>query len=74
MYHIRSHVTDFFVIFFYRLGADTAKLVLEHAKNLHAYQIAHDFKVRKMVREAFFERARISTRPTKNGQREIGKL
>ena len=54
--------------------ADTAKLVLEHAKNLHAYQIAHDFKVRKMVREAFFERARISTKPTKNGQREIGKL
>ena len=74
MYHICSHVKDFFVIFFYRLGADTAKLVLEHAKNLHAYQIAHDFKVRKMVREAFFERARISTRPTKNGQREIGKL
>ena len=52
---------------------DSAKLVLEHVKQLHAFQIAHDPKVRSTVREAFFERARITVKPTKNGLREIGK-
>ena len=54
-----------------RLGPDSAALVLEHVKRLHAYQIAHDPKVRSVVREAFNERARITVKPTKKGLKEI---
>ena len=46
-------------------------MVLEYIKRLHACQIAHDPKVRSTVREHFFERARFSVKPTKNGLKEI---
>ena len=38
---------------------------------LLASQIATDPKVRAVVREAFFERAKLTVRPTKRGQRDI---
>ena len=48
------------------LGEDAASKVLENVKRLHAFQIAHDPKVRATVREAFFDLARINVKPTKN--------
>lgn len=45
--------------------------VLRAAKFLVARQIASEPSLRKSVRETFYERAKISVRPTKKGQKEI---
>ena len=45
--------------------------VLKGAQHMVAMQIAHDPLVRKCVRETFYERAKISLRPTKKGMKEI---
>ncbi|TRY62957.1 hypothetical protein TCAL_10880 [Tigriopus californicus] len=45
--------------------------ILEAAKHLVATQIARDPLVRKVTRDAFFERATITARPTKKGIKDI---
>ena len=54
-----------------KLSPDQAGDVLNHVKQLVAFQLARDPKVRGVVREAFFERAKLTVRPTKKGMKEI---
>lgn len=49
----------------------TVEEVLEAAKFVVARQIAREPLLRKSVREIFYERAKISVRPTKKGMKEI---
>lgn len=49
----------------------TVEEVLQAAKFMVALQIAREPLVRKCVREVFFERAKISIRPTKKGMKVI---
>lgn len=49
----------------------TIEEILDAAKFIVARQLARDPSLRKSVREIFFERAKISVRPTKKGQKEI---
>ena len=47
----------------------TTEDVLKGARHMVAMQIAHDPLVRDTVRETFYERAKISCRPTKKGMK-----
>ncbi|CAH0563642.1 unnamed protein product [Brassicogethes aeneus] len=49
----------------------TIEEVIQAAKYMVALQIAREPLVRKCVREVFFERAKISIKPTKKGQKVI---
>jgi transcription elongation factor SPT6 len=44
---------------------------LSGARHMVAMQIAHDPLVRQSIRTIFYERAKISARPTKKGMKEI---
>ena len=50
---------------------ETPGEVLKAANYMLAVQIAREPLVRQCVREAFFERARIDVKPTKQGLKEI---
>lgn len=52
----------------------TVDEVLQAAKYMVALQIAREPLVRKCVREVFFERAKISIKPTKKGMKEIDEM
>ncbi|KAI4456284.1 transcription elongation factor spt6 [Holotrichia oblita] len=52
----------------------TVDEVLQAAKYMVALQIAREPLVRKCVREVFFERAKISIKPTKKGVKEIDEM
>lgn len=49
----------------------TEEEVLLGARHMVAMQISHDPTVRQVVRQAYFERAKIAVRPTKKGIKEI---
>lgn len=49
----------------------TEEDVLMGARHIVAMQIAHDPLVRQCIRAAYFERAKIKTRPTKKGVKEV---
>ncbi|XP_065055472.1 transcription elongation factor SPT6-like isoform X2 [Rhopilema esculentum] len=52
-------------------GFQTAAAVLEGARHMLAVQIARTPLVRQSVRQAFFDRAKVSLIPTKKGKKEI---
>ena len=47
----------------------TTDQVLEGARHMVAMQIARDPLVRQCVREAYYERAKITVKPTKKGKK-----
>jgi transcription elongation factor SPT6 len=63
---ICKKLKDFY--FLYRQFS-TPEEVLKGAKHMVAMQIALDPLVRKCVRETFYERAKITLRPTKKGMK-----
>lgn len=58
-------MSDIFSVF------PTVDEVLQASKFMVALQIAREPLVRKCVREVFFDRAKISIRPTKKGKKVI---